>query len=552
MRMTDRVAVSDMQMTGEGYLRASARISRTGIQEYMGYEFGKTDDEALKTFRIYRPTDEVFSPETLASWKLKPVTDAHPIENVTAETWRKEAVGIVAEDVRQDGDHTAATLLITDADIANRIQRKGSVELSCGYDCDLDETPGVTADGEPYDAVQRAIRGNHVAIVDQGRCGPSCKVGDKATGSPKIVMLFASRDTQRKLRDYAEGLGFDLTKTHGETTIDPADFDFHATIIATRNPITLPTGEHEFAGIEVTAVGFDSLGADGEVPVLSLDASGALGLMRRLYEDIYRAEPTFADFKPHVSLSYAWSGSPPLDSLTLPDFPIVFDRIVVDDFVPKKIGADAMPQFRDCGGNSRCGCQRNNDPKGQDMTTKTVTVDGKQFQVTADVAAVIEGLQAKIADGNASYDKLKDASAQLAEIVERHNGATAETIAAKDAEIEELKARVPTADQLQALADERASVIADAKSIAPDLDPKGKGLADIRKEASAVALGDDAASLEGKSDDYIVATFDRLVAAAKNSAVDPVTAAFKSGAKDAKVSPRDAYLARTANAWKGA
>lgn len=211
-----------------------------------------------------------------------------------------------------------------------------------------------------------------------------------------------------------------------------------------------------------------------------------------------------------------------------------------------------MPQFRDCGGNSRCGCQRNNDPKGQDMTTKTVTVDGKQFQVTADVAAVIEGLQAKIADGNASYDKLKDASAQLAEIVERHNGATAETIAAKDAEIEELKARVPTADQLQALADERASVIADAKSIAPDLDPKGKGLADIRKEASAVALGDDAASLEGKSDDYIVATFDRLVAAAKNSAVDPVTAAFKSGAKDAKVSPRDAYLARTANAWKGA
>lgn len=391
MRFTDRIAVSDLQMTGEGYLRASARLSRTGIQDYMGYECGKAGDDATRVFRIYRPSDEVFAPETLASFRLKPVTDAHPIDNVTAKTWRKEAVGIVGEDVRQEGEHTAATLLITDADIANRIQRNGSVELSCGYDCDLDETPGVTDAGESYDAVQRNIRGNHVAIVEQGRCGPSCKVG-----------------------------------------------------------------------------------------------------------------------------------------------------------------ADAMPKMTDCPGNSRCQCQRTPDTKGQDdMTTKTVTVDGKQLEVTADVAAVIEGMQAKIAQGEKDYGNLKDAAGSLAEIVERHTKVKADEIAAKDAEIADLKAKVPTADQLQAMADERASVIADAKTIAPDIVASGKALDAIRKEAVGIALGNDAKALDGKSADYIAATFDRLVLAAKDAASDPVTAAFKSGTRDAKISPRDAYLARTANAWKG-
>lgn len=550
MRFADRIAVKDFALTGEGYLRVRATLSRTGIQDYYGWELGKTEAEWGRVFKVYRPADEVFSGDALASFRLRPITDGHPYDGVNAETWRKEAVGVVGEDTRRDGIHMAATLLITDAKISNRVQRKGSVELSCGYDCDLDETPGLTADGEAYDAVQRNIRGNHVAIVDQGRCGPSCATGnDGSTGSPKIVMLLASKDTQRALAAWCDAAGFDRSTTHGGNKINPADFDFHVTVIATANAVTVPTGEHTIPGIELAATGFGVLGTNGDIPVMNLDAGGVLGDMRKHYVSAYRAVPTFADFKPHVSLSYSWSGSPAIDGLRVPDGPLVFDRIVVDEFDAPKPKADAMPSLTDCPGNSRCQCQRTPSPdtKGQDaMTTKTVTVDGKQLEVTADVAAVIEGLQAKIADGSTSYGKLKDAAGQLAEIVEKHTKTKADEIAAKDAEIADLKAKVPTADQIAAIAADLANVIADAKSLAPDLDTKGKTADAIRTEAVRAVMGDKASTMDGKSADYIAATFDRLVESAKDGGNAPLTIKGVDRAADAYAT----YCKNLDSGWK--
>lgn len=559
MRIADTIAVTDMVMTGEGYLRLAAKLSRTGIQDYYGWEIGRSDNgEWDRVFRIYRDPAEVFSPAALASFCLKPVTDGHPVASVTAETWAKEAKGIVADDVRRDGDHMAATLLLTDAEIINRTQRKGgTVELSCGYDCDLDMSAGVTDAGETYDGRQTNIRGNHVAIVDRGRCGSSCATSrDASTGSPKVVMLFASKETQRALSAWCNGAGFDRSKTHGGTPINPDDFDFHATIIATTNAVTMPTGEHQIPGAALLANGFEVLGKDGNTPVLLLSADGFLADLRRHYVNTYRAEPTFSEFKPHVSLSYSWDGAPAIDGMAVPDFPLVFDRIVVDEFVaspqPK---ADAMPTLTDCPGNPRCQCQstpaNTDSTKGQDaMSNKTVTIDGKQLEVTADVAAVIEGLQSKVAH----HDKVKDAAMQLAEIVEKHTSVKAAEIAAKDAEIADLKGKVPTADQIAATAAELASVMADAKSIAPDLDTKGQTADAIRLAAAKVAMGDKAASLDGRSADYVAATFDRLVDAARSGGgSDPLRDGFKagSGAKDA-AQPHKTYLDSLANAWKGA
>lgn len=547
MRFMDRIAVKDMTLTGEGYLRVSAKLSRSGIQDYYGFEIGQEPVEKL--FRVYRPEDEVFSDEALASFRLKPVTDGHPFDNVSAETWTKEARGIVAEDVRREGDHTIATLLITDADIANRIQRSGSVELSCGYDCELDFTPGFTASAQTYDAVQRKIRGNHVAIVEQGRCGPSCSTqADAATGSPKVVMLQASGETDRALRAWAEGLGFDLTASHGGRDVDPADFDFHVTLIATATRITLPTGEHEIAPFAVAPLSFGVLGRDEETPVLMLEAS-RLSDLRRFYVQAYGAVPTFEDFKPHVSLSYAWSGEPALDGLSLPDFPLVFDRIVVDEFTPDT-GGDAMPRLTDCPGESRCSCKRKTD-EDQDMTKKTVTIDGKSLEVTAEVAAVIDGLVAKLDAAKAEGKAIKDAAAELRQVVEDHTAVKSEEIQALKDKLAEVEAKVPTADALDAMAEERASVIADARKVDADVETKGRSLADIRKAVVAKALGDKASTLDGKSDDYISARFESLVDAASNTP-DPVANAMRNSDGKAEPKGRAAYLDSLSNAWKGA
>ena len=48
---------------------------------------------------------------------------------------------------------------------------EGKIEVSPGYNLNLDFTPGIHPDYGPYDAVQYNIRYNHVAIVDKGRAG---------------------------------------------------------------------------------------------------------------------------------------------------------------------------------------------------------------------------------------------------------------------------------------------------------------------------------------------------------------------------------------------
>ncbi|MGL5431928.1 MAG: DUF2213 domain-containing protein, partial [Plesiomonas shigelloides] len=65
----------------------------------------------------------------------------------------------------------------------------GKCELSAGYTAKYDFTPGVTADGEAYDAVQRDIRINHVALVPRARAGRQARVFDHETGGTSMPVM---------------------------------------------------------------------------------------------------------------------------------------------------------------------------------------------------------------------------------------------------------------------------------------------------------------------------------------------------------------------------
>ena len=103
----------------------------------------------------------------------------------------------MAGTLRKDGEFVAGELLVTDADLIKKLEDGAARELSCGYNCDLDEKPGVTADGLRYDAIQRNIRGNHVAVVPKGRAGPEARV--RMDGAPVEGRTIGAvgRSTQR-------------------------------------------------------------------------------------------------------------------------------------------------------------------------------------------------------------------------------------------------------------------------------------------------------------------------------------------------------------------
>jgi hypothetical protein len=77
----------------------------------------------------------------------------------------------------RDGEYLAFDLTLFDAAAIKAVE-DGKRELSNGYACHLDWTPGIAPDGQAYDARQTRISGNHVAIVDAGRAGPNCAIKD--------------------------------------------------------------------------------------------------------------------------------------------------------------------------------------------------------------------------------------------------------------------------------------------------------------------------------------------------------------------------------------
>ncbi len=174
---------------GAGAVRVPATIARTGIQQYPGLV-------------EYRPADEVFHPDSLASLASVPVTLSHPRGNVvTPGTARAVTIGHVSDlapEARVKVDSSAeewirAALVIADGDAQAAIEAGKAGTVSCGYSCELDPTPGIAPDGTRYDAIQRKIRFNHVAVLmanEKPRAGGDARLRLDSEGNPmKLIVI---------------------------------------------------------------------------------------------------------------------------------------------------------------------------------------------------------------------------------------------------------------------------------------------------------------------------------------------------------------------------
>jgi len=161
-------------------------IGRTGSQLYSALDLPKLEPDSDGEIVVERTADEVFSPETLASFEGMTVTILHPedeegnIKFVDPENWRELAVGHLQNVRRGTGsqsDLMIADLIIKDEEAIDYIEN-GLREVSCGYDAEYQQT----AIGK---AKQYQITGNHVALVPNGRAGSRCAIGDRNTMATK-------------------------------------------------------------------------------------------------------------------------------------------------------------------------------------------------------------------------------------------------------------------------------------------------------------------------------------------------------------------------------
>jgi hypothetical protein len=183
VRISDRLEIKDKRTTRDGYLVTEAKFARSGIYNYSGREVGKPQ---MDTVRVFRPEEEVFSADAMASFAHRPITNDHPEGFVDAQNWKDHAVGFTDGKVARDGDFVVIPMMVTDQAAVSDVNA-GKAELSAGYDCDIEFLDGETPTGEKYDAIMTNIRGNHIALVDRGRAGPDCRIGD--TKEPKTMKI---------------------------------------------------------------------------------------------------------------------------------------------------------------------------------------------------------------------------------------------------------------------------------------------------------------------------------------------------------------------------
>lgn len=173
MFFTDLATVGSVRQTADGYTVAVAKAVRTGVQQYHASELGLHGGGVVN---VYRSPEEVFSTDSLQSFSHAPVTIGHPSEPVTGDNWKELAVGEVSTAASMDGEWVSLPLILKD----KRATKQPFRELSAGYSCEIVAQDGVAPDGTPYSHVQKDIRINHLAIVENARAGKEARIGDNA------------------------------------------------------------------------------------------------------------------------------------------------------------------------------------------------------------------------------------------------------------------------------------------------------------------------------------------------------------------------------------
>lgn len=164
----------------DGHLHVEmTNISKANVCPYYGREIPDWQALGLDANRVYMLyRDPVELAKAAASFAGKPLLFVH--EPVTAdEPATNLVVGSIGTDVNFDGVYLRAPLSVWRRDAITAIESETKRELSPGYRYTADMTRGRTPEGLTYDGVMRNIKGNHLAIVKEGRTGPDVTVADE-------------------------------------------------------------------------------------------------------------------------------------------------------------------------------------------------------------------------------------------------------------------------------------------------------------------------------------------------------------------------------------
>lgn len=175
----EKFALDSARTTDEnGFLRVKlSHITKATVNPYRGCEIPNYQELGLEPDAIYYALrDPKELQKSLDTWKGLPLHLEHHIDDAVNQA-KDSRVGNVGTDPTWNDPYIDATLTVWDNDAIDKIKNGTCKEISCAYRYEPDFTSGYY-NGEPYDFVMRNIRGNHVALVEEGRAGHDVVVAD--------------------------------------------------------------------------------------------------------------------------------------------------------------------------------------------------------------------------------------------------------------------------------------------------------------------------------------------------------------------------------------
>lgn len=174
----DRASVRSKDENGFLHVKTS-HLSKAVVNPYYGYEIPEVGNKEIEPDKIYygfRAPEEL--EKSVPTWSGLPLHLEHHIDS--AEDPQKETrVGTVGTEVEWNAPYLDAPLIVWDQHAIDGIEDGSVRELSCAYKYTPLWQSG-EYEGVPYDFIMTEIRGNHVALVEEGRAGHDVLVADAA------------------------------------------------------------------------------------------------------------------------------------------------------------------------------------------------------------------------------------------------------------------------------------------------------------------------------------------------------------------------------------
>ena len=193
----DNLSFTTKEITPDGFFIGKAAITKVGVMDYSASEL-EVEDIGRK-IKLYQSEESVFHPDTIKSARAATITDQHPGEFVTPDTWKDVNVGTVLGDPQKlENDTLGVSIFLGDKKAIDQANTKGS-EVSIGKRMEIKPAPK----GSDYDYVTKGpIEINHVALVDFGRGGTNVRILDQ---NPMISPLpFMRKKPESDIDDSAK------------------------------------------------------------------------------------------------------------------------------------------------------------------------------------------------------------------------------------------------------------------------------------------------------------------------------------------------------------